>query len=107
MSGGSTVSDENPIYQAHPHAILILLPIILYGINIIYSNFVVEDKVELKAYCIFVYLSFILLLIGYSRYCTAKIVQGGEMIFMISAYLMLSSISALTFYFYKIIKYEE
>jgi hypothetical protein len=47
------------------------------------------------------------LLIGYSRYCASKMVEGSEMIFMISAYLMITSVMALCFFLFKIITFSE
>ena len=100
---GGNITDK---VKSNPHFILFLLPIIVYGLLALYSKFITKS-VGLKAYCIFVYISFILLLIGYSRYCTSKMVEGSEMIFMISAYLMITSVMALCFFLFKIITFSE
>jgi heme/copper-type cytochrome/quinol oxidase subunit 3 len=100
---GGNITDK---VKSNPHFILFLLPIIVYGLLALYSKFITKS-VGLKAYSIFVYISFILLLIGYSRYCASKMVEGSEMIFMISAYLMITSVMALCFFLFKIITFSE
>ena len=92
--------------QANPHFSFFALPILLYTLIAIYTNYVTK-KTGLKEYVIFIYLSFFLLLLGYSRYCTSKLVPGSEMIFMIASYLMVTSTIALCYFLYKIIVFEE
>ena len=82
---GNTANTVKQTIQANPHYSLFALKILLviYGLIALYMNLITK-KTGLKEYVAFIYLSFLLLLLGYSRYCTSKLTsQGGGMIFMI------------------------
>jgi hypothetical protein len=102
----NTASNIQNKVQENPHFSLFILPVILYTLIAIYTNFVTK-KTGLKEYIIFIYLSFFLLLLGYSRYCTSKLVPDSGMIFMISSYLMITSTIALFYFLYKVIIFKE
>ena len=102
----NTATNIHNNVQANPHFSFFALPILLYTLIAVYTNYVTK-KTSLKEYVIFIYLSFFLLLLGYSRYCTSKLVPGSETIFMIASYLMVTSTIALCYFLYKIIVFEE
>jgi hypothetical protein len=58
---------------------------------------------DTRDYSIISYVSFIILGIGYWRYCISKQDGGNNMILYIALYLIITSIIALSFSFYKII----
>ena len=104
---GNAAGTVKQTIQANPHYSLFALPLVIYGLIALYMNLITK-KTGLKEYVAFIYLSFLLLLLGYSRYCTSKLTsQGGGMIFMIASYLMVTSVAALIFFLYKVLTYKE
>ena len=96
------ISNVHGSIKSNPHISLFLLPIIVYGCIYIYGYFL-TGEMDTRDYSIISYVSFIIFGIGYWRYCISKQDGGNTMIFFIAIYLIITSMIALSYCFYKII----
>ena len=103
--GQNTMNTPSNTMNTQTHISFLAIPIIIYGLISVYSKYV-SEKTGLKEYVIFIYISFCLLLFGYSEY-TRSILNNESSIFYIGLYLMITSIIALSYFLYKVITYEK
>ncbi len=100
------ISNVHGSIKSNPHISLFLLPIIVYGCIYIYDYFL-TGEMDTRDYSLISYVSFIIFGIGYWRYCISKQDGGNNMIFYIALYLIITSVIALSFCFYKIIMGDD
>ena len=100
------ISNAHVTIKSNPHTSLFLLPIIVYGCIWIYNYFLTGDM-DTRDYALISYVSFIIFIIGYWRYCASKSEEGYNMILFIAIYLMATSMVALSISFYNIIMGDD